>query len=383
MSHRPRLFALSLFVVLIFTVQLHAVSPIPFCQEQSGPETNGSVYLVCPATNPDADLVIFAHGFVSPDAPIGIPYNQLVLPDGTSIPGLFAQLGMSFAATSYPVNGLAIVEGVDDVKNLAGYFRNHYGHPKRVFLTGVSEGGLVTAKAIESAPDTFNGGLAACGPVGDFRYQINYFMDARVVFDYFFPGVIPGSPINIPDNVRLNFTACTTAGCTVPGAALVKAALVANPSKTAQLLKVTQIPTGPDPAQSVLDVLWYNVVATDNAVAKLGGNPYDNRVRFYFGSNNDLLLNLKVERFKADQAALQAIAVGYQTTGKLTVPLVTLHTTGDNVVPFGHELIYFTKVALTGSLGNYAGLPVARYGHCNFTPTDAVVGIGVLLLKAK
>ena len=190
---------------VIFALPIYAVSPLPFCQEQSGPETNGSVYLICPAANPNADLVIFAHGFVSPDEPVGIPYNQLLLPDGTSIPGLIPQLGMSFAATSYPVNGLAIVEGVDDVKHLATYFKNHYGSPNRVLLTGVSEGGLVVAKAIESAPGDFSGGLAACRPVGDFRYQISYFMDVRVVFDYFFPGVIPGSAIDIPDNVRPEF----------------------------------------------------------------------------------------------------------------------------------------------------------------------------------
>jgi hypothetical protein len=381
MSHRPRLFAA--FVVLLFTLPVYAVSPLPFCQEQSGPETNGSVYLICPAANPNADLVIFAHGFVSPDEPVGIPYNQLVLPDGTSIPGLIAQLGMSFAATSYPVNGLAIVEGVDSVKDLATYFKSHYGTPNRILLTGVSEGGLVVAKAIESSPGDFSGGLAACGPVGDFRYQINYFMDVRVIFDYFFPGVIPGSAIDVPDNVRLNFTACTTGGCTVPYAAQVYAALVANPAKTAQLLKVTRVPTGPDPAQSIIDVLWYNVTATNDAIAKLGGNPYDNRFRFYFGSSNDLLLNIKVHRFSADSAALKAIAAGYQTTGKLKIPLVTLHTTGDNVVPFVHELLYGGKVALNGSLNNYVGLPVVRYGHCNFTPTEAVIGLWVLLLKTQ
>ena len=99
--------------------------------------------------------------------------------------------------------------------------------------------------------------------------------------------------------------------------------------------------------------------------------------------SNDLLLNLKVHRFNADNAALQAIAAGYQTTGKLKIPLVTLHTTGNNVVPFVHELLYGGKVVLNGSLNNYVGLPVVRYGHCNFTPTEAVIGIGALLAKTK
>jgi hypothetical protein len=245
--------------------------------------------------------------------------------------------------------------------------------PNRILLTGVSEGGLIAAKGVETSENDFSGGLAACGPVGDFRYQVNYFMDMRILFDYFFPGVIPGSPINVPNPVFQNFNSVY--------APLVRAALLANPSKMQQLLNVTRIPIGPDPAQSIIDVLWYNATATNDAIAKLGGNPYDNRNRLYLGSNNDLLLNLRVQRFSADSAALQAIAAGYQTTGKLGIPLVTLHTTGDNVVPFAHELLYGVKVVSTGSLGNYVGLPVARYGHCNFSPTDAIVGLGALLLK--
>lgn len=382
MSHRYRVVALFVFLFAL-ALPMFAVSPLPYCQEDSNSETNGSVYLVCPSANPNADLVIFAHGFVDPSKPVGIPYDQLVLPDGTSIPGLVLQLGMSFAAPSYPTNGLAIVEGVADVKNIATYFKNHYGQPNRVFLTGVSEGGLVTAKAIESAPDVFRGGVAACGPVGDFNYQISYFMDVRVVFDYFFKNVLPGSPISIPDDLRQNFNSCTTVTCTQPYADKIRAALLADPAKAAQLTKVTRVPTGPDPQQSVIDVLWYNAVETNDAFQKLGGSPYDNRFRWYSGSSNDLLLNLSVQRFKPDSAAVQAVSAGYQTTGKVTVPLVTLHTTGDNVVPFPHEILYTTKVALSGSLNNFVPIPISRYGHCQFTPVEAVIGLWIMLLKSQ
>jgi len=32
--------------------------------------------------------------------------------------------------------------------------------------------------------------LAVCGPIGSFQQQIDYLGDARVLFDYFFPGVL-------------------------------------------------------------------------------------------------------------------------------------------------------------------------------------------------
>jgi len=359
--------SLVVFLFLSLASFTFATSPIPGCTEQSGPGTNGSVYLICPAANPNADLVIFAHGFVPPLLPVGIPYDQLVLPDGTSIPALIQSLGMAFAATSYPINGLAITEGVVDVKHLAAYYTSTVGTPRRTYLTGVSEGGLVATKAVEESPDLFTGGLAACGPIGD--------------LNYFFPGVIPGSPIAVPLEVQLDFSSCNTAACTVPYAAQIKAVMDGAPAKRSQLLNVANIPAGPDPSQSVLDVLAYNILEADDAIAKLGGNPYDNHIKFYFGSSNDLLLNLKVQRFKASSVALAAIASGYQTTGKLEVPLVTLHTTGDNVVPYLHELIYLGKAAQQKSLGNLVSLPVFRYGHCNFTKTDAIIGLGALLLK--
>ena len=40
--------------------------------------------------------------------------------------------------------------------------------------------------------------LALCGPVGDFAGQIDYLGDFRVLFDYFFPGVIPGDRWTCP-----------------------------------------------------------------------------------------------------------------------------------------------------------------------------------------
>ena len=44
-------------------------------------------------------------------------------------------------------------------------------------------------------------------------------------------------------------------------------------------------------------------------------------------------------------------------------------TTADELVPFGHELLYLPKVDLFGR-GQFVPLPVQRYGHCNFTTNE-------------
>jgi hypothetical protein len=81
------------------------------------------------------------------------------------------------------------------------------------------------------------------------------------------------------------------------------------------------------------------------------------------------MLNASVVRVAAAQAAVDEIEENYQTTGDIEIPLVTLHTTLDPAVPFGHELLYLTKVDLF-ERGRFVPLPVNRYGHCNFTTNE-------------
>jgi len=57
--------AIVLFVIAVSSLAT-AASQIAGCNERSGPGTNGSVYLICPASSTTADLMVFAHGFVDP-----------------------------------------------------------------------------------------------------------------------------------------------------------------------------------------------------------------------------------------------------------------------------------------------------------------------------
>ena len=363
-----------LFACLVFPALSLADCPTP--TQFNGTQTSGAVYRIY---MPDLScwnggLVIFAHGYVPPQvAPLAIPEDQLTI-NGVSLPGLINQLGYAFALSSYRKNGLAIKEGILDSEDLVNVF-NQQVHvaPQKVYIAGASEGGLVSALSIEQLANVYNAALPACGPIGDFRLQLNYIGDFRVIFDYFFPGVIPGNPVAIPPE--------TIAGWN-PNQII--AVLHANPSATAQFLKVTQFPVGPDAnttAQNIVGLLAYNVLGANDATAELGGQPYDNRFRIYFGSSNDLRLNLKVERFSADPKALAEIAAHYQTTGKLSRPAVTLHTTSDPIVPYLHEPLYTLKTLFSGSALEHVNLPVSAYGHCNFQESDLLTAFGLLVFK--
>jgi pimeloyl-ACP methyl ester carboxylesterase len=345
--------------------------PVPGpCQRFA--QTTGAIGLICvPAQGWNGDLVVFAHGYVAFDQPLDL--QHLTLPDGTFVPTLVQQLGFAFATSSYRQNGLAILEGADDLRALVPAFRARIRAPRHTYVAGISAGGLVAALLAERSPQLFDGALSACGPIGDFRAQTDYLGDFRVLFDYFFPWVIPGSAVRVPAAVIAGWE-----GTYLPA---VRRAVAANPRAAQELISAAHAAVDPaDPAtvqRTITNVLWYDVFATNDATAKLGGNPYQNVDRFYFGSSDDLLLNLAVPRFRADAAAL-ANMQRYQTSGQLTIPLVTLHTTGDEVIPFWQQLLYWGKVRTSGR-GSWTPIPIFRYGHCNFNADELLGAFGLLV----
>lgn len=324
--------------------------------------------LVCVPLAWNGQLVVYAPGYTAPQLPLD--FYQLTTPDGVSIPQLIGSLGFAFATTTYRQNGLAVLEGVQDIRELTAAFRAVHGPPLRTHITGVSYGSLVATLLAERYPGEFHSALAACGPIGSFRGQVHYIGDFRVLFDYFFPNTIPGSPVNVPPDVAEQWTSVY-----VP---LITARLSANPARAVELLRVAHAAFNPnDPStvvRTALNLLWYNVFGSADATDKLGGNPFSNRTRLYFGSTNDLRLNLLVRRVSSSPAAEAAMA-SYETNGDLRIPLVTLHTTGDEIAPFAHEFLYWPKVD-TAARGQWVPIPIARYGHCSFTATE--IGLSFL-----
>ena len=347
----------------------------PGCHDATLSAT-GALTRVCFPESWNGELIVYAHGYVAAGEPLSLPGDQV---GGQSIAASVNGLGYAYATTSYRANGLVADVGAEDVaqvvEDVARRFRPVL---TRSFAVGVSEGGLVATLAAEGRPDLFAGGVAACGPVGDFAAQIDYLGDFRVVFDYFFPGVIPGGPVDVPDAVRSQWDAQY-----VPA---VVAALEADPAATAQLLAVTGAPYEPaEPStagSTVLGILWYDIFALHDATERLGGQPYDNVGRLYQGSADDGALNAGVVRVAADEAGRAGLA-RFETSGDLVVPLVTLHTTGDPIVPFSQESRYAEKVADAGHSDRLEQQAVSRYGHCAFEPAELLAAFAAMVAAAQ
>ena len=356
-----------------------AAPPAAGCEE--GVQASSALYRICmpEAGSWNGNLVVFAHGYMAPGEPLRIPDEQMGLAEGLTIADLVTALGFGFATTSYSTNGLAVREGVADLVDLVRVFTTTHGVADRVYLVGASEGGINTALAVEGYPDVFDGGLALCGPVGGFPLQTGYVGDFRAVFDYFFPGLIPGSAVAVPQEVRDNWETIYKPR--------VRAAVYANWYAAHQLLNVTKAPRGADDfatiEDTILGLLWYSVFATNDATAKLGGQPYGNARRVYSGSADDAQLNLRIQRFRTDPAAFATMQQYYRPSGHLVSPVVTMHTTGDPIVPYVHEPVYQYRVRADGSGGMHVNIAISRYGHCSFTATEVLVGFALLTYKVS
>ncbi|HYX80843.1 MAG TPA: hypothetical protein VE714_00525, partial [Gemmatimonadales bacterium] len=254
-----------------------------------------------------------------------------------------------------------------------------------VYQTGGSQGGLGTVLAVERYPGVFSGGLAACGPIGDYRRQISYVSDFRVVFDYYFADAIPAWPVwrqdlTIGDPGYIDPDAWPTAQASA-GAAVDDPT---NATRIQQVLGVTRAPIDAGNPLTIkattLDILWYSFRGTNDAILKLGGMPFGNLNRLYTGSLDDGTLNGGVQRF---QSTADPLLVGkLQTSGNLRRPLVTIHTTGDPIVPIWHESLYRNKLSFLGKLLE-SRITIARYGHCNFTDAEVLAAFAVLVFDVS
>ena len=154
-------------------------------------ELNGARFRIDIPENWNGGLVVYCHGYAADP----VKYKEDKLP---ALFAVFTDQGYALAQSGYAAGGWAIEEAVNDTEALRRYFTTKYGKPKETYVTGHSMGGFLTMMLMERFPTTYDAGLAMCGPLA----PTNYFMsrgafDARVVFDYYFPGVLP-APDKVP-----------------------------------------------------------------------------------------------------------------------------------------------------------------------------------------
>jgi hypothetical protein len=95
---------------------------------------------------------------------------------------------------------------------------------------------------------------------------------------------------------------------------------------------------------------WATLVTDDISRRFLGGrNPFTNERVQYRGSRDDKALNAGVPRLKPDPDGVSKLAEDGDFNGNVTVPVMTLHATGDLLAPVEHEAAYRATLEKAGT----------------------------------
>jgi len=337
----------------------------------------GSTYTIDMPATWNGDLVIYAHGIVQASLPVVPPSSQ----DGfDQIRSSLLAQGFAVAASSYSSNGWAVGDAVRRLHQLNGIATSTIGRPLHTFLVGHSMGSLAIVKLAERYPTQYDGVLAMCGPLGGAKAELQYAGNARVTFDYYFPGVLPGDTFNVPPGTQF-LTPYDPGG---PSLLFMQVygALTTNQLAAAQWVSAAGLPftNAAEFGNAALYVVGFLLRYSADFMERVNGKtPFDNMsveyqvniadpaTNAYFSG----LLNAGVGRFTADPAAVNYYGQNYEPTGAIDIPVITLHTTRDPAIPIWHEDNFAKTVAGAGRSDFLLQREVNAWGHCAIPPSDA------------
>jgi len=128
--------------------------------------------------------------------------------------------------------------------------------------------------------------------------------------------------------------------------------------------------------------LYFSMICTNEMVDRIGGSPLDNQSVQYTGSSDDAALNDAVARYQMPPSARQYLRRNYDPTGRLRLPVLTLHNTRDPLVPAGVQDAYRDLVASNGCSEWLRQEFVDRQDHI-FTGEETVQAILELVAWAE
>ncbi|MFN8357214.1 MAG: alpha/beta hydrolase [Spirosomataceae bacterium] len=318
---------------------------------------NGARYRIIFPENWKGKLVMYAHGYEF----MGAKPLQSQNPEWLKRMTPFLERGFAVAASDYQYQGFALPQGVDDTEALRQYFVKKFGQPDSTFMVGHSMGGGVTLATLENFGQHYVGGLPLC-PLSSRPY-----LQCRKEFDIYatFNGLFPGIATPLKDIFDLNKPYQAQNSRTMYAKAMeIKKAIFAKDSALAVAfakrydLNVDDLPFS----------LFFNENVLRDIAQKAGGNPFDNTNTLYSGFPNDLEVNQKAERLAAT-ANPDKIFAKYDRTGKITKPVVVMHTIYDQLIPPTYGIVNYENMVHQQGKDQYFTVKyTSGQGHCNFTP---------------
>jgi hypothetical protein len=285
-------------------------------------------------------------------------------------------------------------------------------------------GGIVTAGLVQKYPGRFDGALSVSGILAGSVGFWNELLDAAFAFNTLL--VPPGSGlqvVNITDptcplgncnNLAIAENILSDAQNSPEGRARIAlvAALIDSPGWT-DFIDFPNNPNPPEPGRTdyatreVNQFISLGVGIFFNAFdgradieARAGGNPswntgidYENQLKrsvdyaevraLYEQAGLSLHADLdtlnKAPRIAADPAAVKYLGQNISFNGDIDIPVVTLHTTGDDLINVQNEQAYAAVVRRGNDNKLLRELFVHRAGHLNVTDAEIIASMNALI----
>ena len=320
----------------------------------NGRDSVGAPYWIAIPEHWNRVLVMHAHGGPEIEAP-----TLARAAEDLERWAVMVKAGYAWAGSAYRRGGYGVTMASEDVERLRRLFVHRFGQPRRTILHGQSYGGGVAAKSAEiygpvpGAPAAYDGVLITSGVLGGGNNAYQFRLDLRVVYQYvcanhprrdeppypLWMGLPPDSKMTRAD-LAARVKECTGIG--MPTAQR-------TPEQAAHLATIVAVTHVPE--RTLLSHLaWATWLFRDLTQTRLGNrNPFDNTNVVYRGSSDDTALNAGVLRYRADPQAMGALAEDSRPTGRLRLPVLTLHAIHDPTASVELEGVYRDIVDSAGA----------------------------------
>jgi len=297
-----------------------------------GKDSAGAFYWIAMPSPWNKQLVVHAHG--GPD--LGAPDAKGSADDLTRW-NIWTRMGFAVVASTYHQGGVAVRSAAEDVERSRQRFIAQFGVPERTILHGQSWGAGVAARTAElfGARDAqghvpYDAVLLTSGVLGGASLSYDFRMDLRVVYQAvcgdhpradepqypLWQGLPVGSKLTraqLADRVD----ACT--GVRKPAAARSPE----QAQKLATILAAVKVPE-----RTLIAHLNWGTWHFQDIMTKRtnGANPFTTVGVAYAGG---AALNEKIARYAADSVAVATLAADADPTGRIPVPVLTMHAIDD------------------------------------------------------
>ena len=372
----------------------------------TGTLSDGATYVIDVPASWNGTLLLYSHGYVAPGSP-----NPATDAGDPLTGGYMLAAGYALAGSSYASTGWAVQQAIPDQIATLDVFESKVGTPTTTIAWGHSLGGMVTAGLVQEYPSRFNAALPMCGVLAGGVGLWNEALDGAFAFNTLLAG----------DSLQLDHISDPTVN--LDAAEVILFAAQGTAQGQARIALAAALgdlpgwydPTTPEPAptdyttREANQFEWLENVdfpfmfeLRAELEVRAGGNPsfntgvnYERQLKhsrnyaeveaLYTAAGLSLdadLATLKsAARIAADPGALTYLSNNIIYNGQLPFPVLTMHTTGDGLVPVEDERAYKTVVREATDITLLRQTFVHRAGHCEFSPAETITALQTLEVR--